>query len=312
MVSIFKSMGQSKSHRSLASGYFLVIASLFYFLGIRLLEDSRDNHELWITAGVQLLVAFSISFLNHHFRIIREKSFLPFVFYLLFVSIDPLFFLAWEKSLCAFCILFCFYFLFQSYKKERPQRQALGVGVFLTIGTLFHPSFYILIPIFAFGLYKFKNLTFKTILAAFCGTLLVYLFLFCWCLHQDNPALFLSYFPNWKVFLPELFKFNFKDWLFFPFLLLLLIVSGINTYLAGISEKIKNHVILSFLFFFSLFLLVLILVEFQWKLEWMGFLNLSVSLLLSHFFSMKVNWVKNLLLILSILFFMGIGIWHLY
>jgi hypothetical protein len=306
-------MNLSKFYRSLTSGYFLLIISLLYFLGIRLwVVGYPGNPDLWITAGIQVLTAVSISFLNHDFRIIREKSLLPLVFYFLFVSVDPLFFLAWKESLYVLCLLLCFYFLFQSYEKDFPRKQALKIGILLSVGMLFHPSFYLLVFLFLFGLYRFKSLNLKTFLAAFCGSLSVYLFLFCWCLYQNEPALFLGYFPDWTVFLSEPIELHLKDLLAFIFSLILLILSGINIYLAGISEKIKNHVILSFLFLFSLFLFILILIEFQWVIEWRGFLNLSLTLLLSHYFMRRTNRAKSVLLILSILLFIGAGIWNLY
>jgi hypothetical protein len=305
-------MSLSKFHRSLASGYFLLIISLLYFLGIRLwVIGYPGNPDLWITAGIQVLTAILISFLNHDFRIIREKSFLPFVFYFLFVSIDPSFFLAWKESLYVLSLLLCFYFLFQSYEEVFPRKQALKIGILLSVGMLFHPSFYPLVFLFLFGLYRFKSLNLKTFLAAFCGSLSVYIFLFCWCLYRNEPALFLDYFPDWTVFLPEPIEFHLKDLFVFIFSLILLILSGINIYLAGISEKIKNRVILSFLFLFSLFLFILIPIEFQWVIEWQGFLNLSLTLLLSHYFMKRINRAKTILLIFSILFFMGAGIWDL-
>jgi len=305
-------MNLNKLHQILTSGYSLLIISLLYFLGIRIWKVGLGEQHLWIAIGLQLLTALSVLFLNHYFRIVREKTFLPPVFYLLFVSIDPLFFLAWKESLFVLCTLFCFYFLFQSYEKECPQRQTLNIGIFLTAGTLFHPSFYILFPLFFWGLYRFKSLNPRTFLAVICGSLVVYLFLFCWCLHQDDPALFLRYFPDWNVFLPEFFEFNLGDSLILVFMLLLLILSGVNVYLADIPEKIKNHIILSFLFFFSLFLFVLMFVEWQWEIEWRGLLNLSSTLLISYFFSLRISRAKVFLLILSVVLFMGAGIWNLY
>ena len=305
-------MNLNKLHRTLTSGYLLLIISLLYFVGIRVGKIELDNRELWFAAGLQFLTALAISFMNHHFRIIREKSFLPFIFYLLFVSIDPLFFLAWKESLFVLCTLFCFYFLFQSYEEECPQRQTLNIGILLTAGTLFHPSFYFLFPLFFWGLYRFKSLNPRTFLAVICGSLMVYLFLFCWCLHQNDPSLFLRYFPDWNVFLPEFFEFNLGDSLILVFMLLLLILSGVNVYLADIPEKVKNHVILSFLFFFSLFLFVLLSVEWQWIIEWRGLLNLSSALLISYFFSLRISRAKVFLLIVSVVLFMGVGIWNLY
>lgn len=305
-------MSLFKFQRSLSRAYTLFLFALFYFLGIRLLGENRLEPELWITAGIQLLTAFLILFLIHYFRIIRENSLLPLVFYLLFVSIDPCFFLAWKQSLYVLCILACFYFLFQSYEEHCPQKHTLGIGMFLTGGAIFHPSFYFLFLLFVFGLYQFKSLNLKTLSAAFVGGFGVLLSLFCWCLYRNDPALLLTYSPDWRAFTPELFDFNLKDLFAFVFLLILLIFSGINIYLAGISEKIKNHIILSFLFFFTVSLLILILIEFQWKMEWMSFLNLSLTILLSHYFSQKLNKGKTYLLILSVLLFMGSGVWNLF
>lgn len=304
-------MNTAKLHNSLTNGYTLFIIALLYFLGIRLCSvEFPGNPDLWITSGIQLLTAFFLLYLVQHFIIIRGKNFLPFILYILLVSVDPSAFFCWKESLYTFCVLMCFYFLFQSYEEECPQRQALNIGIFLTVGAIFHPLFYLLILVFIWGLYQFKSLSFKTFLAGFCGSLLVFVLLFCWCLYQDNPSLFLDFFPDWKVFLPTLFNFNLVNSFLLVYLLLFFISSGVTIYMAGISEKIKNHVILSFLFFFSLFIFILIIIEAQWEMEWTGFLYLSLSILLAHFFSKKTNKLKTFLLIFSVLFFIGIGIWN--
>lgn len=299
-------------HKSLTKGYSLVIISLLYFLGVHFLGiEDYYNRELWITMGIQILTAISLLFLSHYFRIIREKSNLPFVFYLLFVAVNPHYFLAWKESLYALIVLCCFFFLFASYGEERPQRQALNIGIFLTAGSLLHPFFYILIPVFIWGLYQFRNLNIKSFLALFCGSLLVYILLFCWCLYMKEPALFIEFIPNWQVFLPELITFNIQDLVPFLFIVIFFIASGINIYMAGISEKIKNHVILSFFFFFSFLIFIFLLIEFQWEMEWKCLLCLSLTILFSHFFSTGTSKTKTFLLILSVILFIGAGIWNL-
>jgi hypothetical protein len=300
-------------HKFLTRGYSLVIISLFYFLGIHFfsVEDS-SGQIFWITVGIQVSTAVFLSFLSHHFRIIREKSHLPFVFYLLFAGTSPGSFLMWKDNLYALVILCCFFFLFKSYEEERPQKQALNIGIFLTGGALFYPFFYILIPVFIWGLYQFRSLNLKSLLAAFCGSLLVYLFLFCWCLYMKDPASFFIFLPDWETFMPQLITFNVQDLIVFLFVITLFIVSGVNIYIAGISEKIKNHVILSFSFFFSFFILILLFVESQWEAEWKCLLALPLTLLFSHFFSTGTSKIKTFLLILSVILFIGAGIWHLY
>lgn len=304
-------MNTAKIHNTLTNGYTLSIISLLYFLGIRLYTVGfPGSPELWITAGIQLLSGFYLLYLIQHFIIIKGKNFLPFVLYILLLSVDPASFSYWKESLYSLCILICFNFLFQSYEEECPQRQALNIGIFLTVGAIFHPLFYLLMLVFILGLHQFKSLNLKSFLAAICGSLLVFILLFCWCLYQDEPSLFLSFFPDWKVFLPTLFDFNLLESFLLVYLFLFFILSGGTIYMAGISEKIKNHVILSFLFFFSFSIFILMIIEAQWEMEWIGISYLSLSVLLAYFFSKNTNKLKTILLIFSVLFFIGIGVWN--
>ena len=305
-------MKVKKFHKALASGYLLFIVALLYFIGIRLAgTESTDYSKLWITTGIQLLTAFSLLFFYQGFIAFRGRNLLPFGFYLLFVSLDPSFFYDWQGSLYAPGILLCFYFLFRTYQEKRPQKYVLNMGIVLTAGTLFHPVFYLLIPVFLLGLIRMNNLNSKTFLATLCGGIFVYVLLLCWCLFHNDATMFLGFFPDWTVFRPELLQFQLEEIPIFAYLLILLIFSGTYIYFAGISEKLKTRIYLSFLLFFSLFLFGLVVLESQWIQEWLQLLSFTLSLLIAHFFGLPGKKAKTYFLLLSILFFMGMGIWNL-
>lgn len=303
-------MNLKKIHQSFISGYIPLLLIFIAFLGMRFSKcPVQDDPGFWLTVAVQVCTAFSLLYVSQTLMIIRERSFLPPFFYLLFTGTIPCFYTGLRGALLAFGVLWGFYFLFSAYQHPAAQKISFSFSLILALGTLFWPPCLLLFPLFWFGLYRLRNLNLNTFFASLTSLLLVYLTLFAWSVFRGDLSLFVERLPGWSIFQIELFEFTARNLVPPFFLFVLFVFSGINIFMEGISEKIKTVSILSYLFTFSLCLFLLLFFQFQWAVEWASILFVPLTLLISHFFTMTKRPGISGLMFFTILFYVGIFVW---
>jgi hypothetical protein len=271
-----------------------------------------DAGRLWGTTAMQVGIALSLLFLSNKFVIIRERTFLPSIFYLLFTGTDTLFFDSLTGCVASICILLCLYFLFDSYQSDSSQQNALNIALVLTIGSFFWQPLLFFFPVFWYGMYLFRCLNFRSFFATLIGLVVVYLFIFAWSFYKgDNSDIFLQYLPDWKNSIHfQIFQFDLREYLVMGFLFMLFVLTGVNIFISTISEKIKTLKLLNFLFVFSFLVFVLLFLQAGEKKEWSLILYLPLSFLLSHFFTLTAKKSVIWLMQITVLFFIGMYVWQ--
>lgn len=283
-------------HKAFVSKYTPLLLTVLLFVSIRFFGDYEwKDLQVWITCGLQLLIALLLSAVVQKFVIIRESTHLTAILYLLFCGAFPSLFQEYLPAVYALGILICCYFLFSTYQSNESQGNALNISILLGTGSLFWPPVLYLYPVFWIGMYNFKSLNIRTFSASLIGFAAVYLFLACLAVYKQDLDLVKEYFLT----IPTVLEFNLIEpdiQVLIPLGLisLFLIISGWNIWGAGVSEKIRSVKYLSFLFIFSLVTLIFAAVQNQWEREWLSLAFPAIAILTSHFFTLtkrrEVMW----------------------
>ncbi len=281
-----------------------------------LIMRSLDHPDLssisfWTALVLQISIALALLQVNHVFTIIRSRTMLPTIFYLLMTASCPLFYTEWKGSVAAAGILVCLVYLFASYQKADSTKNAFNIGMTLTLCSLVFPPVLLLFPLFWYGFYSFQSFNFKTFFATTIGMIIVYLFAFVWNIYSSGAENFFGSFFHYQDFwVMHPFSLNIQDFLVFGLLFVLFVIAGFKIFVSGLSEKIRTGSYLKYLYFFSICIVIALVLQSEWKICWSLLIYVPLSFILSHFFTLSTKKITSWMLVFVILFFFGMYVWQ--
>ncbi len=305
-------MNLKQIHTTLISGRFTVIIFIILVIVMRLItHPDLSNVSFWGALLLQVGIAIALLQVNYAYTIIRSRTMLPAIFYLLIIGAYPLLYTEWKGSLAAAGTLICLVFLFESYQKPDSQKNALNIGLVLSLCSLVCPPLLCLLPLFWYGFYRFQSLNFKTFFASILGVMTVSLFAFIWYVYIEKIESFVSVFSDYRyLFGLHSFSLSIQDIVVYSFVSILFFMSGINIFLSGLSEKIRTGTYLKFLYLMSVCLAILLVFQSEIKASWILLVYIPVTFMISHFFTISTRKITSWTLIVFILFFIGMYVWQ--
>lgn len=268
------------------------------------------------TIGFLLMIggAFLLHRANYALMLIREKTMLPFLFYILFISTNPDFFPLKSTSLGVFCLILAIYQLFTSYHEPEAKSNAYNATLLIGIGSLLWIHILWFLPLFWFGMYNFRTLNLRTFMASLLGVGTVYWFLLGWCVWQRDFSLF-------SIPFATLFKIRFlmtdgiglPDWIGIGCIVLLTITSALNIITHEYEDTLRTRQFLSFLIAMWGWAFGLFFLYEQVSDEFLETACVPATILIAHFFTVMhgklVFWLfySTLVLFIALLF---IRIWN--
>jgi hypothetical protein len=305
----------------------LIVSFLFWFAGYRLSAGFPPDAEtgpapLWkllcriwtgraplYLTGLLLAVgsAFLIHRANYMLMIIREKTLMPFLLYILLISSNPDFFPLNSTSAGIFCLILSFYQLFTSYHDSGAVRKSFNASFFIGIGSLLWVHILWFLPLFWWGMYNFKALTLRTFLSSLTGAGFVYWFLFGWCvLRHDFTPLAATFAPLLNAGLPAGFDASrLIEWIQILYIAFITTIATVNILLHEYDDSLRTRQYLSFLIMFLAASAALFLFYGQSSGEMLNAACIPASILISHFFTVEKGrkrlWLYYIFMILFIL-----------
>ena len=192
--------------------------------------------------------AFLLHRANYVLVLIREKTMLPFLFYVLFISTNPDFFPLKSTSVGVFCLILAIYQLFTAYHDPEAREKAYSAALLIGIGSLLWVHLLWFLPLFWLGMYNFRSLTPRTFIASLLGVATVYWFLLGWCVWQKDFTLFSVPFSTlFKVRLLATDGIVLLDWISIMAIALLTVVASLNIVMHDTEDSLRSRQFLSFL-----------------------------------------------------------------
>ncbi|MDR2621926.1 MAG: hypothetical protein LBC48_05010 [Dysgonamonadaceae bacterium] len=295
----------SNIHKAFVSNWVVFIACILAFLVFRLQED-WSNPNFGVITLIQVGIALFLLQLNNIFSIIRHRTLLPALFYLLLAGCNPVSNLDWKSGLVVLLMMVNYLFLFHAYQKPNSQLNALNISLILVLGSFLRPQLLLFFPVFWFGFYWFRSFNLRVFLASLIGIIIVYLIIFAWSIYQDDWQMFLLYLPKpeeiFFVYEPNLSNYELVN---LGTVLFVYIFAGYNLYVSGISERIRTVSLLKYMYIFSFLILFMAFVQPEYRSFWELIAYISIAMVLAHYFTLTN---KLSIKILMLIFIFGLSI----
>lgn len=258
--------------------------------------------------------AFLIHRANYILVLIREKTLLPFLFYVLFISTNPDFLPLKSTSLGVFCLILAIYQLFSSYHEPEAKSNAYNAALLIAIGSLLWIHILWFLPLFWIGMYNFRTLNIRTFLASMLGIVTIYWFLLGWCVwFRDFTPFTIPFATLFKIRFLISHEIGWIDWVSILWVALLTTVSAINIITHEYEDVLRTRQFLSFLILMTVWAFALFFLYEQASEEFLETACIPAAILIAHFFTVMrgrlVFWTfySSIVLYIALLF---IRLWN--
>lgn len=245
-----------------------------------------------------LLNAFLLVQLNNRFTIIRTRTFLPVLIFLLLMA-------TWNQThtvngsqlALTLFILALFYFFNMSRNKKASEEAFMG-SFFISVSSLLINPLIILIPVCWIGFMIFQSFSLRTFLASVFGMLAP------WILYLSGSYLFnpgidlLQYFSLYRNFSFIISTGTLAELIYSSALIVIMIIGIIGMYSVTHSDAIHTRNKLNFLVFLLISLSVLALIFQDQFVSFLPFIALVYAMLISHPLTLKQNNFYGILFII--------------
>lgn len=266
--------------------------------------------------GIALMFggAFLLHRANYVLVLIREKTMLPVLFYVLFISTNPDFLPLKSTSVGVFCLILAIYQLFTSYHHPEATSNAYNTALLIGIGSLLWIHLLWFLPLFWYGMYSFRSLSPRSFMASLLGVGTVYWFLLGWCVWQKDFTPFtLPFSILFKIRFLATSGIGLSGWIGLAGIGLLAFISSLNILTHENEDTLRSRQFLSFLIAMTLWVFALYFLYEQVSEEFLETACVPASILIAHFFTVmrgKVivwSFYSTIILFIALLF---IRVWN--
>ncbi|NDV55469.1 hypothetical protein D0T51_06970 [Parabacteroides sp. 52] len=257
-----------------------------------------------IGLGLMLCGAFLLYRANYALMLIREKTLLPFLLYVLFLSSNANFFPLKSTTVGVFCLILALYQLFTSYHDPEATVKSFKTALIIAIGSLLWIHILWFLPLFWDGMYRFRTLTLKTFVASLLGVATVYWGVLGWCVWQEDYTAFTVPFASLldihfltKDAAPLL------DWVNLIYIVILLMAAAINILTHEHEDNLRTRLFLFFLIKFAFWSLLFFFFYRESAEEFMHMACIPAAILTGHFFSVRRNRYTVAVFLFTVIFF---------
>lgn len=244
--------------------------------------------------------AFLLNYIVTRNEVITKQSYLPALFYIVFMSNNNSMLMLHPPLLANLFLLLALNKLLNSYRKDIAFSQAFDAGMFVSIASLFYFPCIIFLPLLGIGLIILRPFIWREWVISFIGVVIPYLFVIAYYFYNDT----LNYLWYDKFFFPILGEkpgLNFpKAFYFMLGIASLIILFSLGKILGALNsgaQKSKKGVLLLIWFFILSGLSLFIAPEISTK--YFGLMAVPSSVFCAYYFvNIKKQWWAELLFLL--------------
>ena len=266
-----------------------------------------------INTIIILFCAFLLQRINSIFALIRSRTLFPLLFFLLLEGSNPdLTTTLNTGNLLSLILIISLFTLFSSYQKEKTQRHAFGLSLYIGCGALLWSPFIYLMPVFWIGMYYMRSLTGKTFAATLLGLITVgwiilsIHWIFGLPLYTENLLVSLS-----ENHIHELKNSTYTQLIYILPTLILGIISIINSLYNNFNDKTRTRAYNGFINLILIVTVIAITVHFNETNIYLPILNTCVALQAAHFFTNTRNKPAIILFYIVLTFYFSLYVWSL-
>ncbi len=255
----------------------------------RLLPDKAAAYAI----GMLLMLggAYLLHRASYALVLIREKTMLPFAFYVLLVSTNPSFLPLKATSVGAFCLTLAFYELLSAYHDPEARSNAFNVGLLLGVGSLLWMHILLFLPVFWIGMYIFLSLNVRTVAATLVGVATVYWLLLGWCFATGDYAQFDYALSGFRFSLLTASDVSSATWIEISVAAMLTLIAIANIFIHEYDNSRRTRHYLSFTTTLAIWSFSLYFVFDHEAEEFLLAACGPVAVLTAHFFTTVRGWI---------------------
>lgn len=236
-----------------------------------------------------LLNAYLLAQLNNKFTLIRTRTFLPILIFLLLMG-------SWDdvhtingSHISLTLLIFSLFYIFGMYRNTKASEQAFMGSLLLSVASLLILPFIFLVPVFWIGFIMFQSFSLRTFLASVLGSTVP------WLLYLGAMFVFKSEFDLKSIFSMNLVlgidftSFSVTRIIYFAILAVIMVINLVGLYSNSHSDAMNTRAKLNFFVILLISIMIIIFVfnqQFAWFLP---IIALIYSILVSHAFTLKQN-----------------------
>lgn len=236
-----------------------------------------------------LLNAFLLTQLNNKYTIIRTRTFLPVLIFILLMSSWNETHIASGSHLALTLFIFSLFFALSMFHDKNASEEAFTGSILISIGSIFINPLIFIIPVFWIGFMIMQSFSLKTLLASIIGTLTP------WILYLSGLFIFNPNVDLWHTFkLDTTLQLNLLTYpliniVYIILMAVILIISLVGMYSIYSRDAIHTRNKLNFLLLLLISFLMLSFVFRNQFTLFLPFIGLLFTFLVSHPFSLKQN-----------------------
>jgi len=262
----------------------------FFFLPNTLLSNI-------ISAGFTLLNAFLLAQLNNRFTIIRTRTFLPILIFMLLMSTWNETHLVNGSHFALTLFIFSLFFFLNMYRDTKAVEQAFMGSFLICAGSLIITPLIYLIPVCWLGFMLVQSFSLRTLLASLFGALspwIIYIAgVFYFQPDVDIRQFLISQF-GYEFSLPIL---SIPIIIYTSALILILLISLGGMYSNFHNETIRTRTNLNFILFLLIAVSIITILHVNQFAVFLPVIAFSYSMLVSNSFTLRLNNFNGILFI---------------
>jgi len=259
------------------------------------------------------IIAFYSGYLNNKHKLIRSRTYLVYVFCILFFSSHPVYIYMSPQYVSTLLLIISTDILLGSFQRTDSSGKAYSIGFLIASASLFTPSALIYIPVFWIGFRVMRCFKIKAIVTSLLGIISVYWIIFFYYLWQQDLNSFLEPLEQlYPIFSNYIKDISIASIIILAFCLILLMIAMVSYFNNSYKDKIQTRANLYFFYMIALFSLLSFLFINNTPTLYLYIFAFSCSLLFSHFFSLILEKWKVTFFYLSITLYLIISIYFLF
>jgi len=245
--------------------------------------------------ALTLLNAFLLAQINNRFTIIRTRTFLPILIFLLLLA-------TWNQThvmigshLVLTLFIFALYYFFSMARDRKASEEAFMGSFLISIGSMLINPVIFMIPVCWIGFMMFQSFSLRTFLASIFGMLAP------WILYLSVMYLLQPDFSFLKYFIIDINSglsisaFSLSETIYAAAITIIMIISIFGMYSITNSDAINTRNILNFLLFLLITLIILSVIFRNQFISFLPLIALVYALLISHPLTLKQNNFNGIL-----------------
>lgn len=303
---------QSKRNNIVTSSFTLPITALVTLL-VWMLPAITDGMQ-WLGFALTCVSAYLIMELNNRNALLRVRSRLMSVTFLVLMLTNPMLH-AWHVGqLTVVCLLLSYFMLFASYQKVRPEGYVFHAFLFISTGSMFYSPLLALVPVVYFCmLFQLRNFTWRSIMAGLLGLVVPYWLYAAWHIWQNQLDTAFNYLEDWMQ--PQWLHvdtWSVHQWVSVGVMMFFALLAFIHLFRTTYDDKIRTRMLSYVMASFEVVLAAGVFIFPQHYEVQMRLFIANSSLIIAHYYALGRGRFFDLWFYISFWMIVALGIYNFF